>query len=191
YRLAPKYKFPAQLEDCLAAISWIRSNADEFRIEPQNLGGFGYSAGGHLVALVGTGAKAKADEPAAPEAPPLKAAVAGGAPCDFCMLPAEQRVLAYWLGGSRNELPHLYQLASPLQHVTGACAPMFFFHGESDLLVPLLTVKNMSARLLRAGVPSELYVVPEKGHMLTMFDDQALARGIKFLKAHLEDEDGK
>src|SRR5215213_6757666 len=54
YRLAPTYKFPAQIYDCQAAVRWMRSHAAELKIDPNRIGGFGYSAGGHLVALLGT-----------------------------------------------------------------------------------------------------------------------------------------
>ncbi len=54
YRLAPQYKFPAQIYDCQAAVRWMRERATEFKIDPSRIGGFGYSAGGHLVALLGT-----------------------------------------------------------------------------------------------------------------------------------------
>src|SRR5262249_8362095 len=53
YRLAPSYKFPAQLEDCQAAVRWIRSHAAQYHVDPNRLGAYGYSAGGHLVALLG------------------------------------------------------------------------------------------------------------------------------------------
>jgi triacylglycerol lipase len=120
----------------------------------------------------------------------LQAVVAGGAPCDFCYLPAEDRTLAFWLGGSRKELPDLYQLASPAKHVSPRCPPMFFFHAQQDMLAPLLTVRHMSAQLERAGVTSELYIIPEKGHIFAMFDQEALRRSIAFLKRHLASEDG-
>jgi triacylglycerol lipase len=186
YRLAPKHKFPAQLEDCLAAVAWMRANAEHYRIDPARIAGFGYSAGGHLVTLVGTGAKPTDQKSDAARDCRLQAIVAGGAPCDFREIPAEERLLEYWLGGPRKDKPELYQLASPAQFVSMKCPPMFFFHGEKDALVPLVTVKLMSGQLVRAGVASELFVVPEKGHVLTMFDSAALRRGIEFLKQHLD-----
>jgi acetyl esterase/lipase len=79
----------------------------------------------------------------------------------------------------------LYQLASPAQFVSSNSPPMFFFHGEKDTLASLSTVKNMSKELDRLGVASEVFVVPQKAHVLTMFDAEGLRRGIEFLKAHL------
>jgi acetyl esterase/lipase len=188
YRLAPKHRFPAQLEDCLAAVAWMRTNAERYRIDPTRIGGYGYSAGGHLVALMATGATPKPAEAGnlGPAACPLQAVVAGGTPCDFRGLPPEDRGLAYWLGGPRKEQEALYRLASPAQHVSARCPPMLFFHGEQDSLAPLLSVKAMSAQLLQAGAISELHVVPQKGHLFAMFDEEALRRSVEFLKRHLQ-----
>lgn len=188
YRLAPKHKFPAQLEDCRSAVAWMRANAEKYHIDPKRIGGYGYSAGGHLVALLGSGVDLKPADGEVPADRPdchLQAVVAGGAPCDFCTLPAEETTLAFWLGGPRKDFEQLYQLASPAQHITAQCPPMFFFHGADDSLVPLLSPKSMSIQLVKLGVTSELFVVPGKGHLLAMFDQEALTRGIEFLKRHL------
>ena len=52
YRLAPKHKSPAQIEDCRDAVRWIRRNAADYRTDPGRIGAIGYSAGGHLVSLL-------------------------------------------------------------------------------------------------------------------------------------------
>ena len=99
YRLAPKYPFPAQIDDCKSAVRWLRSHAEKYKIDPARIGGFGYSAGGHLVALLGVtdrsdgleGPDATADSPSTR----LQCVVAGGAPCDFRALPADSSRLAY------------------------------------------------------------------------------------------------
>src|SRR5262249_22409445 len=57
YRLAPKDKFPAQIEDCKAAVRWLRANAKKYKINPERFGAVGFSAGGHLVSLLGTSDK--------------------------------------------------------------------------------------------------------------------------------------
>ncbi|MBZ0185864.1 MAG: alpha/beta hydrolase, partial [Candidatus Obscuribacterales bacterium] len=54
YRLAPKNLFPAQIYDCKAAIRFIRAHAEEYNIDPDRIGVWGHSAGGHLAALLGT-----------------------------------------------------------------------------------------------------------------------------------------
>ncbi len=54
YRLSQHAVFPAQIEDCKAAIRWLRAHSAEYAIDPDRIGVFGGSAGGHLVALLGT-----------------------------------------------------------------------------------------------------------------------------------------
>ncbi|MEN6334882.1 MAG: alpha/beta hydrolase, partial [Phycisphaerales bacterium] len=54
YRLSQHAIFPAQIQDCKAAIRWLRANADKHGIDPNRIGVWGASAGGHLVALLGT-----------------------------------------------------------------------------------------------------------------------------------------
>jgi dienelactone hydrolase len=54
YRLSQHAVFPAQIEDCKTAIRWLRANAKKFGLDPDHIGAWGPSAGGHLVALLGT-----------------------------------------------------------------------------------------------------------------------------------------
>jgi acetyl esterase/lipase len=54
YRLAPQFHWPAQIEDCKAAVRWLRANAARFHLDANRVGVFGTSAGGHLAAVLGT-----------------------------------------------------------------------------------------------------------------------------------------
>ena len=54
YRLSQHAKFPAQIDDCKAAIRWLRAHASQYQLDPNHIGVWGESAGGHLVALLGT-----------------------------------------------------------------------------------------------------------------------------------------
>ena len=190
YRLAPAYKFPAQIEDCKEAIRWMRTNAERLKIDPNHIGGFGYSAGAHLVSLLATtdaadGLEGVAD-PSTAVGTRLQAVAAGGAPCDFCIIPPEVDGLAFWLGGSRAQLPEQYRRASPQSFVTPDDPPMFFFHGETDRLVPLISPERMRAALDQAGVSTELYIVPRLGHTAACMDRGAIERSIAFLAQHLK-----
>ena len=172
YRLAPKYKFPAQIEDCRQALQWAKKVAGQYKIDPNRIAAWGYSAGGHLAALLGV------------STPGIKAVVAGGAPCDFRQLPGEAKALAYWLGGTRSELPDVYRNASPAALVGPKSPPFFFYHGENDLLVPIEQPKQMLAALKKSGVQAELYIVPKTGHIAAFLNRQAIDEAIKFLDKH-------
>jgi len=189
YRLAPQHKFPAQVYDCQAAVRWLRQHASEFKIDPTRIGGYGYSAGGQLVALLGTlddddfrEAGVPADAPSAR----LQAVLAGAAPCDFRMLVPHSNRLAYWLGGTPAVKPDAYRDASPAHFVTPDDPPMFFFHGQRDSLVPIRSPQRMIERLVAAGVTAEMYTLPTAGHITPVFDTLALQQAIKFADRHLK-----
>lgn len=188
YRLAPEHKFPAQIEDCKAAVRWMRTNAKRYKIDPQRIGAIGYSAGGHLVALLGaTDSSAELDGPDADgTSSRADCVVAGGAPCDFRLLPADVERLAYWLGGTRGEKPDVYKRASPLAFVTKDDPPMLFFNGDSDRLVPIFGARAMVARLSDLGVEAKLYTVEGAGHARAVIDDGAWQASVEFLRKHLQ-----
>jgi len=188
YRLAPKYPFPAQIEDCKTAVRWMRSNAEHLGIDGERIGGFGYSAGGHLVAMLGTTDRSAGFAPDVDDGPStrLQAYVAGGAPCDFRWLPPDASALAYWLGGTRSEKPRMYERASPAYYVSADDAPAFFYHGTKDLLVPIFSPTLMVTKLHRAGLTAELYKVSGAGHLGAVYDKEAVAAAVKFLDKYLQ-----
>lgn len=192
YRLAPQYKFPAQIEDCKAAVRWMRSEAARWKIDPNHIGGFGYSAGAHLVSLLGTTSPADGLEGVADAAKfpstRLQAVAAGGTPCDFRPIPNDVDGLAFWLGGTQGQLPEQYRLASPAAFITADDPPFFFFHGEGDQMVPLVSPTQMRQELQAAGVSAELYVVPNVGHIACALNRQAVDRAVGFLESHLKAE---
>jgi acetyl esterase/lipase len=59
YRFADVAPFPAQIHDCKGAIRFLRANAAKYNLDPNRIGAWGASAGGHLVALLGTGVAVK------------------------------------------------------------------------------------------------------------------------------------
>jgi acetyl esterase/lipase len=193
YRLAPTYKFPAQIYDCQAAVRWMRSHASELKIDPARIGGFGYSAGGHLVALLGTLDDKELREPGLPANAPsarLQAVVAGGAPCDFRVLPGDSERVAFWIGGTRNKMPNEYRDASPASFITADDPPMYFFHGQQDLLVPVASPTEMVKLLKGAHVTAEMCVVKDAGHIQALFDRSAMERGLAFADKYLKAESG-
>lgn len=184
YRLAPRYPFPAQIDDCRAAVKWIRDHAKEYHVDPARIGGIGYSAGGHLVALLG----AQSDEDAANTGKTscrLQCVVAGGAPVDFTTMEPNSRRVSYWLGGTPSERLGAYRDASPFVFVSKDDPPMLFFHGTDDELVEPTGVKAMSARLKKLGIPSEVVLVDKGRHIITALNKDALERSWSFFDRHL------
>lgn len=178
YRLAPAHKFPAQLEDCRSALAWLRAHAEQYHIDPQQVVGYGYSAGAQLICLTAL----TATDPAQG----LCAVVAGGTPCDFTLEPLASARLAYFLGGTRAALPDAYREASPAQFVSSKAPPMFFFHGTADGLVPLAGVQAMCAALDQAGCDVRLCELDSATHIGSFMSPQARQEAVKFLDEVLQ-----
>jgi len=193
YRLAPRHKSPAQIEDCRDAVRWIRRHAGEYRVDPGRIGAIGYSAGGHLVSLLATTGLSKADDPKG-VGTKITAAVAGGAPTDFRPTRENSRALTYWLGGRRRDKPAVYDAASPAAFVDGNDAPIFFYNGSADMLVPVKTHRTIGyagptalhAALKEAGVATDLHVIKGAGHFLAIINKTALESAYAFLDKHLK-----
>ncbi len=153
YRLAPRWIYPAPVEDLREAVKWMRSHAQEHGIDPERIATFGYSAGGYLAALTGFDEKMR-----------IKAIVAGGAPSDLSLYPGGDLVPQF-LGGSRQEIPQRFKEASPVSHVTSHSPPVFIYHGGADKLVPPEHAWEFSAALEEKGVEHEVFWLPARDHI--------------------------
>ena len=184
YRLAPKHRFPAQLEDCRDAIKWIREHTKEYKIDPRRLGAMGYSAGGHLVCLLATTeARAKKRRP---RDDGLKVIVAGGAPCELRNISARAPTLSYWLGGTRAQKPQAYQDASPNAFVSQKVPPTFLYHGTIDAVVPYSWTKPYYDSLKKLGVPTEMYRIEDAGHVTAFLHPNAIKKARVFMDRYLQ-----
>ncbi|WP_283434531.1 alpha/beta hydrolase [Neorhodopirellula lusitana] len=178
YRLAPGAKFPAQVDDVREGLIYLRQHADALAIDVDRIGAFGYSAGGHLSALVGL----LADEPLEKQTevsewrasdsrwtrlPKVAAVCVGGPPCDFREIPLDNTALTCFLGATRRQTPEVYESASPIVHISPNDPPTHLFQGETDLLVPLRGTRRFATALKEAGVAADLTVIEGQGHMLT------------------------
>lgn len=185
YRLAPVSKFPAQIEDCRSAVKWIRKNAGRFQVDPLRLGAIGYSAGGHLAALLGTTGTGPSKENGNTDMR-IQAVVAGGAPVDFAFVPKGSDMLAFWLGGTRDKLPEIYKKASPTSFVSGDSPPMFFFNGTKDKLVPPMLTLPLHLALKTAGVESEFHKLEGASHLTAAINEDVLDKAWLFFEKHLK-----
>ncbi len=138
YRLAPDTQFPGQLHDLQQAMHWIHANAKQYKIDAARIGGFGYSAGAHLVSLLGVmRATDENDQPYGGKQTRLAAVASGGTPADLAAYEESGRLLRQFLGGTRQEMPERYAAASPITHVNAQSPPFFLYHGQWDTLVPI------------------------------------------------------
>lgn len=193
YRLAPAHPFPAQADDVREALLWIVDHAGDLSVNVEKLGLFGYSAGGHLSALIA----ALADEPIEIQAaasnwneedvrwaklPGIRAICVGGPPCDFREVPIDNRAFSFFLGGSRRERPDLYVAASPTAHVSADDPVTQIIHGETDVMVPIEGSRAFHAAQQMAGVDTRFKLMPKQGHMVTFLNPKTRQTMLAFFK---------
>ena len=161
YRLAPEYEFPAMIEDVKCAVRSLRAHADEYNLDPNRIGVWGGSAGGHLVNLLGT-----TDESAGFDvgeymeySSRVQAVVDMFGPADLTM-----QFNGGYQSASRVFGDFDAALASPVTYVTADDPPFLMIHGEKDTLVPIEQSQILLAALQAADVPAELVPVANAGH---------------------------
>jgi acetyl esterase/lipase len=165
YRLGPKYHYPVELEDGQRAVRWVRSHAADFGIDPHQIGVWGFSAGGHLAALVGT----KFDD--GKHESPDRIEQESSRP-DFLILayPVITFQEPYLHRGSRNNLigpspdPEAIRMASNELHVTKNTPPTFLFHTSDDSVVPVQNSLLFYQALRAAGVDAEMHIFEHGRH---------------------------
>ncbi len=173
YRGAPKWKYPAPVEDVREAVKWLRRHAVAYHLDPKQIGVFGYSAGAQIAAQVG-----------ALDAPPevrVQAVVGGGTPANMELFKTDFVVPGY-MGGPLSKVPQTFFEASPVNHITPDDPPFFLYHGSTDRIVPPQHAVELDAALTRAGVKHELVWVKNRGHFTTFFfGKEAVRKAIDFL----------
>jgi acetyl esterase/lipase len=162
YRPQGTAVFPAQLDDCRAALATIVRDADTWGIDPTRICVIGRGAGGHLAALTALA------EPVAGDADNVSAACAIAAPADLTNLgPAHVRetsAASVLVGGPLNELREAALAASPLAHVSPDDPPLLLVHGGRDTQVPADQAARLEAACRAAGVDCRLVRVEAAGH---------------------------
>ncbi len=171
YRLSQHAPMPAQIEDCKAAIRWLRANAKEFNLDTENIGVWGASAGGHLVALLGTSGDVKELEGElgnAEQSSRVQCVVDWFGPTDFLAMGRTQdspsAPVALLLGGPVKDKTAAAKLASPVTHITKDDPPFLIMHGDKDPTVGLRQSTILTDQLKAAGVDVELKVLEGAGH---------------------------
>ena len=183
YRFSQKATFPAQIQDCQAAIRWLRANSDKYHIDADKVGVVGASAGGHLSALVGTSGGQKAFEPIGgneDQSDRVQCVIDIFGPASFAsvMQQAEddenvRNIFEFnsssdpyslLIGETLNEDPEKTNAVSPIHYVSEETPPMLILHGTHDALVPYAQSLELVEALKAKEVPVWLQTLPGSGH---------------------------
>jgi acetyl esterase/lipase len=177
YRLSQHAPFPAAVQDCKAAVRWLRANAAANGIDPNRFGAFGASAGGYLVTMLGvTGGVNDFDAGGNLKVSSRVQAVADWyGPTDFLQMDAHRlpdgmvhdsadSPESRFIGGPIQENREKVRKANPITYVKKDAPPFLFAHGDRDPLVPHHQSELLYAALRKAGVPVTLRIVPGGGH---------------------------
>jgi acetyl esterase/lipase len=192
YRLAPKNKWPAQIEDVKTAVRFLRKNADKYGIDPNRIAAMGFSAGGHLAALLGTTDTEAGFEGTLyrDQSSRVQCVVDFFGPADLTLYTEtpgiEAAMFKPFLGTSYRDKPDVYKKASPIEHVSKDDPPFLIVHGTADIIVPIIHSERLHEKLTKAGVKSELITVKGAGHGWTGKDAiSTTAATLEFLSKNL------
>ncbi len=185
YRLSSVAQFPAQINDCKAAIRWLRANAARFNLDPNRIGVWGSSAGGHLVALLGTsGGVSELEGEVGGNlefSSRVQAVVDWYGPANLltmeaqdlpCSLIDHNSILSpesLLIGCAVQSCAERARAASPTHYVTPDEPPFLLMHGTNDCLVPPLQSQELFDLLRANGVAATLRFIQGEGHGGTQF----------------------
>lgn len=179
YRLteAPRNVFPAAAADVRCALRDLRRRAGTYHIALGRVGVMGYSAGGHLASLLGTGADLVELEEGGCGAPDdsvrVQAVVSYAGPQDLRVngpyTREQAEIVTNFLGIFPGDHPTLATLASPIAHVSTGDPPFLLIHGTDDDLVPVSHARRMAGALKEVGTPASILELRGAGHEFAGF----------------------
>ncbi len=171
YRLSQEDRFPAAVEDVKCAVRWLRANAKKLGIDPDRIGAVGFSAGGHLVCMLGACHKDDGLEGTggnAEQSSRVQAVCSFFGPTDFTSKnwteDVEKTFLEPFLGATFEMDKAIYKKASPIVYVTKGAPPFLFIHGTKDPLVGIDQSEKMEKKLKEVGAEATLLRMEGLGH---------------------------
>jgi len=198
YRLSGEARFPAAVQDVKAAVRFLRANASQYGLDPDRFAAWGASAGGHLVAMIGTTGDQETvlDDPSLGNigvSSAVQAVVDFFGPTDFLQMDAQfgsapppackGQVRAYdsadspvslFLGGAIQTVQDQAAAANPITYIaTAKTLPVFLIaHGDSDCEVPNQQSQILHEALQAAGARATFNLVRGTGHDEGIFASQ-------------------
>ncbi|MGA2258813.1 MAG: GH92 family glycosyl hydrolase, partial [Thermoguttaceae bacterium] len=168
YRSASEAKFPAQLDDCKAAVRWLRANAEQYHLDVNHVGAWGWSDGGRLAVLLGTSGgveKLEGTGGNTEQSSRVQAVV------DFCGPASLEQDAA----------------ANPVRYASSGAPPILILHGDADRSVASGQSRSLDAALRKAGVKSTFNLVNGAGHDFKELRQGAMAEAVsQFLDEQLK-----
>jgi len=193
YRLSSEAIFPAQIEDCKAAVRFLRANGAKYGFDGSRIGVWGASAGGHLAALLGTSGDVKALEGASlgndKQSSRVQAVCDFYGPIDFVAmhpgkaLENDKSAEALLLGGALSIKRDLAKMANPTTYVSKDDPPFLIEHGDQDRLVPISQSEEFCRALQSGGVSASFFTVAVAWYV--NLAAPAEKRAVDFLKKQL------
>ena len=186
YRLAPKFQYPAALDDVQHAVRWVRAHATEYTVDGDRLGALGDSAGAHLAAFLGLrDTRDNSDKTLAGFSSRVKCVVDLYPPTDFTgspeaakINPAGLAMLQSFFGKKPEDAPDLYKDGSPITFVDKSASPFLIFHGDADKLVPIEQSKHLHDALKKVNVESTFVIFANEGHGFQKPGDLAAVKAL-------------
>ncbi len=179
YRLTGTAPFPAQIEDCKAAVRWLRANAATYHLDADRIGAWGYSAGGHLAALLGTTGDVKEWQGSGDNSQfssSVQAVCDVSGPTDLLRLfedvsgtsdarnPKSASAVEALMGGPVQQNKAKAVAASPIHYVSKDDPPFLIIQGDDDGTVPVSQSQEFAQALKAAGVDTVLEIARGRGH---------------------------
>jgi len=170
YRLAPKHRFPAQIEDVKCAVRYLRAHAGELHIDPARIGAVGVSAGVHLSMMLGLmdsadGMEGDGGNPDQPSK--VQAAVSFVGPVNLIKESyddTQTQILEAFLGGKPKDKQDECRRASPITYINKGDAPLLCFFGTKDPLISYDQAYQITTALATAEVPGRVELILGAGH---------------------------
>ena len=188
YRYSQHAVFPAQTHDCKASVRWLRANAKTHGLDPDHIGAWGSSAGGHLVALLGTTnelPELEGDLGNNGCSSRVQAVVDWFGPTDLLTVGAKS-TRSELIGGDAESHQAEARRASPMTYVSSKACPFLIMHGDKDVTVPISQSETFAKALKDAGADATFIAVEGAAHGAGRFQQPAQMKAVEdFFAKHL------
>lgn len=161
YRLAPQYRWPAQKQDLVAALAYLKANASPLGIDPNQFILLGRSAGAQIILATAYSVQDSS----------IRGCIACYPPTDMTFdygtghsILNAHKIITQFLGGTPDEIPDIYRDASPLQLVGPNAPPTLLAQGTRDELVWIENSRRLRDRLVQFHRPVYLLEMPWATH---------------------------